>query len=131
MTGVKTCALPICIVFLYKNKFLSSVEFGFELEAKHKIEIDFIENSNMYKNSISNEEKQKYFSWLEKYLFYFDTPISLDFEKYGNEKHQQEMKKIMIVPIGYKAPKIFQKKILINAEYVYRIGDFYPTPPQI
>ena len=75
------------------------------------------------------ERFDQYVNWVAKYLFYFDALFD---QRIGNEPNYEKingMTKIMLVPIGEKEPKVFQRKYKINYSfYSNSLNDFYRKP---
>jgi len=74
--------------------------------------------------SPSEIKADKYFRWIRPYLFYFD--IKLD-NRVGVPDRLS--KKLMLVPIGAKKPKVFQRKHPIgDVIYTHSVRAFYTKP---
>jgi hypothetical protein len=75
----------------------------------------------------SNVAKLAYVNWIYPYLYYFDAPF--DSRLNTDDKQKIDGKSsLMLVPIGAKEPKVFQKLFpIINCLYTNSVTDFYPT----
>jgi len=78
---------------------------------------------------VSTEDLNNYINWVAKYLFYFDVLFD---QRIGNEPNYESIKgmtKIMLVPIGEKEPKVFQRRSKIDYSfYTHSLNDFYRRP---
>jgi len=71
--------------------------------------------------SSSVKNAKSYFRWIAPYLYYFEV-------KLGNQVHPLS-KKLMLVPIGAKKPRIFQRRFpMYNVIYTHSVSSFYPEP---
>lgn len=88
--------------------------------------IDSLKIINL-KGEISEIKKQKYITWIGKYLFYFDVKFD---NRYNLENNKTNSKhKLMLVPINAKNLSVFQRKNKINnCIYTNNINDFYKKP---
>jgi hypothetical protein len=81
------------------------------------------------KGDIPAEKTNEYINWIAKYLFYFDILFDQRVGEEANFKKINGMTKIMLVPVGEKEPKIFQRKHKINyCLYTNNLNDFYQNP---
>lgn len=79
--------------------------------------------------SISGASKAAYTKWVYPYLYYFDVRFDnregLDFERATIDLKAS----LMLVPIGAKLPKVFQKKYPMDMyKYTHSLLDFYEAP---
>lgn len=78
---------------------------------------------------VSAEDFNNYISWVAKYLFYFDVLFD---QRIGNEPDYEDINgitKIMLVPVGEKEPKVFQRRSKIDYSfYTNSLNDFYKRP---
>ena len=78
---------------------------------------------------LSREDSENYIKWVGKYLFYFD--ILFDQETLNATKFKtiNGLTKLTLVPVGYKEPRIFQRKYKIDySYYTNSLNDFYRKP---
>ena len=74
--------------------------------------------------SFSDIDPNGYFAWVEKYLFYFDVRFD---QRLG---HKREPGGLMLVPLGAKEPKTFQRTSPISGmTYTHSVRAFYAPPP--
>jgi hypothetical protein len=74
-------------------------------------------------DSFSGTTAKKYFAWVAPYLFYFDTKFDSRFEG-AEDRHS-----LMLVPVGAKEPKVFQRKWGIGLMvYTHSLSAFYAKP---
>ena len=74
--------------------------------------------------SLSRKNARKYFRWISPYLYYFVVRFDNRVWKTGVSS-----KKMMLVPIGARKPKVFQRRFPIyNVIYTHSINSFYPEP---
>lgn len=103
---------------------LNGVEFQREIYNKNP-ELKLINKQG----ELNSEDKRNYIKWIGKYLFYFDVLFdqkTLDSDKF---KSINGMTKLTLVPVGYKEPKIFQRRSKINySYYTNSLNDFYRKP---
>ncbi|MBP7480703.1 MAG: hypothetical protein KA785_09685, partial [Spirochaetaceae bacterium] len=93
---------------------LNAVEFQNAL-VNNRFDVDIL--------SAADLSKTYYFNWIDDYLFYFN--ISLDNRVVDYESSMS----LMLVPIGAKNPKVFQKKWPItNMLYTNSVSAFYTEP---
>jgi len=78
--------------------------------------------------SYSDVSKFHYVSWIYQYLYYFD--IALKNEGSGKDSKVDGNRKIMLVPVGAKKPKYFQRWFIRikKTKYTNSIQDFYLEP---
>jgi transglutaminase-like putative cysteine protease len=75
--------------------------------------------------SLSKVDKNSYFNWVGEYLYYFDIPLD------SRVADSQSQKKLMLVPVGAKNPKVFQIKYPIgDVIYTSSVKTFYEKPKQ-
>ncbi|HCI82494.1 MAG TPA: transglutaminase, partial [Ktedonobacter sp.] len=75
--------------------------------------------------TFSQTEPGFYLSWIAPYLFYFQVP--LDNRLFWAEV--QDMRHLVLVPLGEKEPKIFQRTVHFeNMLYTHFLEAFYPHP---
>lgn len=75
-------------------------------------------------SSLSGNKADEYFEWIAPYLFYFDIPLD---NRVGVP--DRSPKRLMLVPIGVKEPKVFQRKWPIrNTIYTHSARAFYVKP---
>lgn len=94
---------------------LNAVEFQ-RMLAKRKKELGIL--------SLSRKNAHKYFRWISPYLYYFAV-------KFDNRvwKTDVSSKRVMLVPIGAREPKVFQRRFpMYNVIYTHSINSFYPEP---
>ena len=73
--------------------------------------------------TFSGAQAQNYFQWVAPYLFYFDTKFDSRFEG------AQPTYSLMLVPVGAKEPKVFQRKWGIGRMvYTHSLTAFYAKP---
>lgn len=103
---------------------LNGVEFQREIYNKNP-ELKLINKQG----ELNSEDKRNYIKWIGKYLFYFDVLFdqkTLDSDKF---KSINGMTKVTLVPVGYKEPKVFQRRYKINYSfYTNSLNDFYRNP---
>lgn len=103
---------------------LNGVEFQREIYNKNP-ELKLINKQG----ELNSEDKRNYIKWIGKYLFYFDVLFdqkTLDSDKF---KSINGMTKLTLVPVGYKEPKVFQRRYKINYSfYTNSLNDFYRNP---
>lgn len=103
---------------------LNGVEFQREIYNKNP-ELKLINKQG----ELNSEDKRNYIKWIGKYLFYFDVLFdqkTLDSDKF---KSINGMTKLTLVPVGYKEPKVFQRRYKINYSfYTNSLNDFYRKP---
>ncbi len=78
---------------------------------------------------LSKEDSENYIKWVGKYLFYFD--ILFDQKTLNSNKFKtiNGMTKLTLVPVGYKEPRIFQRRNKIDySYYTHSLNDFYRKP---
>lgn len=68
-------------------------------------------------------DKENYAAWIEKYLYFFDTPVHLQFI----DMDRPTEKIAMLIPLNVPAPKLFQNLFVMNAVYTRSVLDFYPA----
>lgn len=103
---------------------LNGVEFQKEIYNKN-VNLKLINKHG----EISKEETENYINWVSKYLFYFD--ILFDQKTMNSTKFKtiNGMKKLTLVPVGYKEPHIFQRHSKIDySYYTNSLNDFYRKP---
>lgn len=99
---------------------LSSVEFLFEIQNKKPTTFIPVIDSSM-----SEEDFIEYKKWIFQYLFYFFIKTKAeDFS--GNYDANDKNNFLTLTPIGYAAPKVFQKKIPTYSLETHSLIDFYP-----
>lgn len=76
---------------------------------------------------IDSKEKSDYLKFISKYLFYFDINFDNRIGVADKEKHNG-FYKLMLVPIGKKEPKTFQRDSKIEVTYTNSINAFYALP---
>lgn len=103
---------------------LNGVEFQKEIYSKNP-ELKLVNK----KGELNDEDRMSYIKWIGKYLFYYDVLFdqkTLDSEKFSSING---MTKLTLVPVGYKEPKVFQRRSKINySYYTNSLNDFYRTP---
>lgn len=93
---------------------LNSIELKIAL-AENKSGIEII--------NFSKEDTNRYFNWLDEYLYYFDIKID------NRVANINSYKGLMLVPKGAKEPKVFQNKWPIeNMIYTNSVKAFYVKP---
>jgi len=78
---------------------------------------------------LTKEDSEQYIKWVGKYLFYFD--VLFDQKTLNSSKLRtiNGMTKITLVPVGYKEPRIFQRRYIIDySYYTNSLNDFYRKP---
>ncbi|PKO95353.1 MAG: hypothetical protein CVU12_10425 [Bacteroidetes bacterium HGW-Bacteroidetes-7] len=103
---------------------LNGVEFQKEIYSKNP-ELKLVNKQG----ELNSEDRKSYIKWIGKYLFYFDVLFdqkTLDSDKF---KAINGMTKVTLVPVGYKEPKVFQRRYKINYSYYTNLlNDFYRNP---
>jgi hypothetical protein len=102
------------IIPAYKGEPLSSFELGEVLNREQEPEYVLVENSHFLER-----DKGAYFTWVQQYLYFFDTAISIDLNNLNTGK------KLMLIPLGEGHPKVFQKAIPIDTVYTSNVLEFY------
>ncbi len=103
---------------------LNAVEFQKEIYNQN-IDLKLIN----LEGELSKEDMQNYFSWVGKYLFYFDVLFDQKTLNSSKFKSINGMTKLTLVPVGYKEPRIFQRNSKIDYSYYTRsLNDFYRQP---
>lgn len=78
---------------------------------------------------LNQADSQNYIKWIGKYLFYFDVLFDQSTLNSDNFKSINGMTKLTLVPLGYKEPRIFQRRSKINySYYTNSLNDFYKRP---
>ncbi len=81
------------------------------------------------KGEMSKEEKEQYIEWISKYLFYFDIRFDNRYISAKDKKKINGKAKLMLVPLNYDNPTVFQRKHKIDyCLYTNNINDFYQKP---
>lgn len=112
------------ILPVVNGKPLNAVEFQKEIYNKN-VNLKLINAQG----ELPDEDAQRYFSWVGKYLFYFD--VLFDQKTLNSSKFTSinGMTKITLVPVGYKEPRVFQRNSKINySYYTNSLNDFYRRP---
>lgn len=93
------------------------------IESREKIELKSL-------NKIENEkDKNKYIKWVAPYLYYFDTYFDNRKDYKIDYIKCKEKTRLMLVPIGAKEPKVFQRKHpMSNLIYTNSYKEFYKKP---
>lgn len=103
---------------------LNGVEFQKEIYSKNP-ELKLVNKQG----ELNSEDRKSYIKWIGKYLFYFDVLFdqkTLDSDKF---KSINGMTKVTLVPVGYKEPKVFQRRYKINySYYTNSLNDIYRNP---
>ena len=77
--------------------------------------------------SLSKADKVSYIDWIYPYLYYMD--VSFDNRAMIRKTKPGQKSKLMLVPIGAKEPKLFQRKFKIDyCHYTSSLADFYSVP---
>jgi hypothetical protein len=108
------------IIPYLNDKPLNAVEFQKAISKNY---------TDLELKSYSDVSKLNYVSWIYQYLYYFD--ISFDNSGSGKKNRKIDNKrKIMLVPIGSKNPKNFQRwwMRITKTLYTNSIKDFYLKP---
>ena len=106
------------VLFKSENAYLSAFELSEKINNNTPIEFITTDNSNYPK-------KEVYTKWIKEYLYFFETPIKIDFEGIITNEDRLNAKRLMLVPLDSENPKVFQKIFPINAIYTHSILDFY------
>lgn len=76
---------------------------------------------------ISDITLRQYINWVEQYLFYFETTYNAC-SRTQNE-NAQNRESLMLVPVGAKKPRIFQKvDPIVDVVYTHSVTCFYQNP---
>ncbi|WP_439880297.1 transglutaminase-like domain-containing protein [Pontibacter sp. MBLB2868] len=80
-------------------------------------------------SSLSGTNKAQYVNWVYPYLYYFDVKFDnregVDFARETVDSKQS----LMLIPVGAKQPKVFQKKFPMNTyKYTNSLVDLYQAP---
>jgi hypothetical protein len=78
---------------------------------------------------LSRKDSENYIKWVGKYLFYFDVLFDQETLNATKFKSINGLTKLTLVPVGYKEPRIFQRKYKIDySYYTNSLNDFYRKP---
>ena len=103
---------------------LNGVEFQKEIFNKNA-ELKLINKQG----ELTKEDSDNYIKWVGKYLFYFDVLFDQKTLNSSKIKTINGMTKITLVPVGYKEPRIFQRRYKIDySYYTNSLNDFYRKP---
>ena len=86
--------------------------------------------SELVCSSSSRIREDEYIRWVTPLLFYFDFNIEQRFysEETDAERISAPRGKVMLVPVGVRKPKVFQRKFpLRNCYYISNPNAFYPA----
>ncbi len=109
------------ILFKSGNTYLSSLELENNINQNINIEFILVNNSNFS----TVKDSEQYINWIKEYLYFYDTPLRINFTEIITDADRLNAKKVMLIPLGIKNPKVFQKIFPINAIYTHSILDFY------
>jgi len=103
---------------------LNGVEFQKEIFNKNA-ELKLINKQG----ELTKEDSDNYIKWVGKYLFYFDVLFDQKTLNSSKIKTINRMTKLTLVPVGYKEPRIFQRRYKIDySYYTNSLNDFYRKP---
>lgn len=79
--------------------------------------------------SQSGTTKAAYLEWIQPYLYYLDVAVDNSQTVAGTDFNSKEAPRLMLVPLGAKEPRIFQRHFRIdNCFYTNSETDFYEDP---
>jgi Transglutaminase-like superfamily len=98
--------------------------FGLGERIRQDLAVDGIELVNSrFSNSFGTISD--YCKWIAEYLYFYDTPLKLNFEPIVDRREEQI---VMLVPLGVKPPEMFQGLFKMNAIYMQSVKGFYKVP---
>jgi hypothetical protein len=100
---------------------LSAYELAQSLHQDTKPE-PILVNGSRFGADAAFKDMVDYISWVQEYLYFFDTPITVEL----NIPDLRTQNIAMLVPLGVETPKMFQGLFTMNAIYTHSVLDFYP-----
>jgi hypothetical protein len=112
------------ILPILNGKPLNGVEFQKEIYNKN-VNLKLINKQG----ELNKTDFENYIKWVGKYLFYFDVLFDQSTLNSTNFKSINRMTKLTLVPVGFKEPRIFQRRSKIDySYYTNSLNDFYKKP---
>ena len=89
----------------------------------HGLRVALDERTDIQSSQLSTSTLREYLTWIDEYLFYFDTQFDTrEFKKFPEAR-------LMLVPLGAPKPTVFQRRFPITgATYTHSVPAFYPSP---
>jgi hypothetical protein len=111
------------LVPVLDNVPLNAVEFQDAIIQRKELKL-----VDLY-GEVEKNRKKMYMSFIPHYLYYFDYTFDQRVIEYKKLVRIEDKVNLMLVPLGAKEPKVFQKKWpLTDYEYTSSITDFYSKP---